>query len=98
MPAADDGVGCRLTQLTRENFREACALRVRPEQEGVVASVTESLAAAYVGRDVAWPRLIYDDDQLVGFIMACFDRAAKAERPVRRSASARRAQAHGVLV
>jgi diamine N-acetyltransferase len=79
MPAAEGGVGPRLTQVTRENFREACALQVKPEQEGVVASVTESLAAAYVGRDVAWPRLIYDGDQLVGFIMACFDPAAEAE-------------------
>jgi diamine N-acetyltransferase len=74
-----ESTGWRLTQVTRENFREACALHVKPEQEGVVASVTESLAAAYVGRDIAWPRLIYADDQLVGFIMACFDPSAEAE-------------------
>ena len=54
-------------------------MQVRPEQEGVVASVTESLAAAYVARDVAWPRLIYEGDQLVGFVMASFDPAAEAE-------------------
>lgn len=68
-----------LAQVTRENFEDACALQIRPEQEGVVASVTESLAAAYVARDFAWPRLVYDGDQLVGFIMAAFDPAAESE-------------------
>jgi hypothetical protein len=54
--------GLRLAQVTRENFKDACALHVKPEQEGVVASVTESLAAAYVARDIVWPRLVYDGD------------------------------------
>jgi len=71
--------GLRLAQVTRENFKDACALHVKPEQEGVVASVTESLAAAYVAGDIAWPRLVYDGDQLAGFIMAAFDPAAEAK-------------------
>lgn len=32
-----------------------------------------SLAEAYAQPEVAWPRLIYDGDQLVGFVMGGFD-------------------------
>jgi diamine N-acetyltransferase len=63
----------RLDLLTRENVRAACDLRLRPDQEHLVAPVAYSLAEAYVVPDIAWPRLIYDADQLVGFVMAAFD-------------------------
>ncbi len=62
----------RLEQVTRENVRAACELQLRPGQEDLVAPVAWSLAEAYVQQDVAWPRLIYDGDDLVGFIMAAF--------------------------
>ena len=62
----------RLEQVTRENVRAACELQLRPGQEGLVAPVAWSLAEAFVNQDVAWPRLIYDEDDLVGFIMAAF--------------------------
>lgn len=65
--------GLRLEPVTRENVRAACMLRLRPGQEGLVAPVAWSLADAYVSPDLAWPRLIYKGDQLVGFIMAAFD-------------------------
>ena len=35
--------------------------------------MVKSLAEAYVFHDYAWPRLIYDGDRLVGFLMAFFD-------------------------
>jgi diamine N-acetyltransferase len=61
-----------LAEVTAPNVRDACALRIKPEQGGMVAPVAESLAEAYVARDIAWPRLIYDGDQLVGFLMGGF--------------------------
>ncbi|ALG09112.1 GNAT family N-acetyltransferase [Kibdelosporangium phytohabitans] len=63
----------RLELVTPANVRAACDLTVLPEQEAVVAPVVVSLAEAYASRDTAWPRLVYDEDQLVGFIMAAFD-------------------------
>jgi diamine N-acetyltransferase len=64
--------GLRLEPVTQENVRAACELELRPDQEGLVAPVAWSLAEAYASPDVAWPRLVYDGDQLVGFIMAAF--------------------------
>lgn len=32
-----------------------------------------SLSEAYAHRDTAWPRLIMDDDRVVGFVMGNFD-------------------------
>jgi diamine N-acetyltransferase len=55
-----------------ENVRGACKLKTRPDQEDLVAPVAWSLAEAYTVPDIAWPRLIYDGGQLVGFIMAAF--------------------------
>jgi diamine N-acetyltransferase len=71
--------GLRLEQVTQENVRAACKLKLRPDQESLVAPVAWSLADAYASRDIAWPRLIYDGDQLVGFIMAAFDPDNPAE-------------------
>lgn len=64
--------GLRLEPVTQENVRAACTLKMRPDQEGLVAPVAWSLADAYTLPDIAWPRLIYDGDQMIGFIMAAF--------------------------
>jgi len=64
--------GPRLEPVTLENVRAACKLRLEPDQEDLVAPVAWSLADAYTVPDIAWPRLIYDDGQLVGFLMAAF--------------------------
>jgi diamine N-acetyltransferase len=64
--------GLRLDLVTQDNVRSACKLQLRPDQEHLVAPVAWSLATAYTMPDIAWPRLIYDADQLVGFIMAAF--------------------------
>lgn len=63
----------RTVPITSDNVQDACDLRVRPDQEGFVAPVAESLAQAYVHRDAAWPRLVLRNDRPVGFVMASFD-------------------------
>jgi diamine N-acetyltransferase len=64
--------GLRLDPVTQDNVRSACKLQLRADQDHLVAPVAWSLADAYTMPDIAWPRLIYDGDQLVGFIMAAF--------------------------
>lgn len=59
--------------VSPDNFDAAIGLKVRPDQEHLVAPVVKSLAEAYVHPDVAWPRLILDGDRPVGFLMAFFD-------------------------
>lgn len=71
--------GLRLEPVTPDNVRSACKLKLRVDQENLVAPVAWSLADAYAAPDIAWPRLIYDDDQMVGFIMAAFDPANPAD-------------------
>lgn len=63
----------RLEKITPENVDAACDLKVRPEQERFVAPVARSLADAYAHAEAAWPRLVVDGDQLVGFVMGGFD-------------------------
>ncbi|AUY51488.1 GNAT family N-acetyltransferase [Streptomyces sp. CB01881] len=63
----------RLELITPATIDAALALKVRPDQEGLVAPVAKSLAEAYAYGDTAWPRLIFDGDRLVGFLMAFFD-------------------------
>lgn len=65
----------RLETVGPHNVDAACDLVVRPEQEGVVAPVARSLADAYAHGDTAWPRLVFDGDRLVGFVMGGFDPA-----------------------
>ncbi|MFJ4438098.1 GNAT family N-acetyltransferase [Streptomyces sp. NPDC088923] len=63
-----------LATLTPDNLDAAIAVRVRPDQEHASTPVAESLAEAYVHpAGVAWPRLIMDEERVVGFLMAFFD-------------------------
>ncbi|MBT2365512.1 GNAT family N-acetyltransferase [Streptomyces sp. ISL-10] len=71
----------RLETITPGNVLAACALAVRPDQKDFVAPVARSLAEAYAQPDVAWPRLIFDGDRLVGFVMAFFDVRFNPEDP-----------------
>lgn len=70
----------RLERITPKNYEAALALSVRPDQADLVAPVVNSLAEAYVFADRAWPRLIYDEDRLVGFLMAFLDLPWAPER------------------
>ncbi|MEV0256269.1 GNAT family N-acetyltransferase [Streptomyces sp. NPDC050732] len=60
----------RLEKITPDNVEAAVAIKVRPDQEKFVSPVAKSLAKAYASPDVAWPRLIFDGEELVGFVMA----------------------------
>jgi diamine N-acetyltransferase len=62
-----------LAEVTDDNLGDACRLTVAPHQRDYVAPVAESLAQAYVQPGVAWPRLVYAGDELVGFVMGAFD-------------------------
>ncbi|MFD4690511.1 GNAT family N-acetyltransferase [Streptomyces sp. NPDC058463] len=63
----------RLEKITPDNVDAALALRVHPHQERNVSPVATSLAEAYAFGEPAWPRLIFDGDRLVGFLMAFLD-------------------------
>lgn len=69
----------RLAELTPGNVAAACRIGVRPEQQKFVAPVAESIAEAYVHYSTAWPRLILDDDRVVGFVMGGFDPASEID-------------------
>ncbi|GAB3796324.1 GNAT family N-acetyltransferase [Micromonospora zhanjiangensis] len=62
----------RLEKITPDNVESACRIAVRPDQERFVSPVAWSLAEAYAQPAVAWPRLIVDGDELVGFLMGFF--------------------------
>lgn len=62
----------RLERVTPANVEAAIALKVRPDQERFVSPVVKSLAEAYAHPESAWPRLIFDGEELVGFVMAFF--------------------------
>ena len=59
----------RLDPVTKDNIDEVLALDVREDQKGFVSPNAESLAQAYVYSETAWPFAVYDDDNIVGFIM-----------------------------
>ena len=61
-----------LAKITPDNVLPACRLKMRPEQEGLVSPVAQSLAEAYAQPEIAWPRLIVDGEQPVGFVMGFF--------------------------
>lgn len=62
----------RLAELTVDNLPAAVGIRLAPGQERFVAPVVNSIAEAYVN-PTAWPRVILDDDEVVGFVMGNFD-------------------------
>ncbi|WP_430780751.1 GNAT family N-acetyltransferase [Actinoplanes sp. G11-F43] len=59
-----------LRKIDASNLEAALAVTVRPDQADLVEPVVKSLAEAYVHAEYAWPRLIVDGDQPVGFVMA----------------------------
>ncbi len=73
----------RLEKVTPDNVEAAVALKVRPDQERFVSTVVKSLAEAYAQPrpGTAWPRLVYDGDELVGFVMAFFDVRFEPDNP-----------------
>ncbi|MFI8086478.1 GNAT family N-acetyltransferase [Kitasatospora sp. NPDC086009] len=71
----------RLEKVTPATVDAALELKVRPDQEQLVSPVAKSLAEAYAHGDTAWPRVLFDGDRAVGFVMAFFDIAFRPDRP-----------------
>jgi diamine N-acetyltransferase len=63
----------RLEELSASNIVAANTLTLKPGQEQYVAPVSHSIAEAYVNPTTAWPRVVLEDDDVVGFIMGNFD-------------------------
>jgi diamine N-acetyltransferase len=62
----------RLAELTPDTLAAAVRMPLKPGQEKFVAPVVMSVAEAYV-TPTAWPRVVLDGEQVVGFIMGNFD-------------------------
>ncbi len=73
--------GVRLEQVTEDNLKAVCALRVGPGQGHLVADNLWSLAEAYVHHEHAWPRAIVRDGTIVGFLMLLIDPEHDDGRP-----------------
>ncbi|MFF0468521.1 GNAT family N-acetyltransferase [Micromonospora zamorensis] len=71
----------RLVKITEHNVEAACRVSVRPDQEKFSSPVAWSLAEAYAQPEVAWPRLIVEVDEIVGFLMGFFDIVWDPARP-----------------
>ena len=65
---ADRAAHVSLREITPENVRDVCALRVRDDQRNLVATNAQSLAQAYAHPE-AWPRAIFAGETPVGFLM-----------------------------
>lgn len=65
-----------IQEVTRENWPEACDLKVAPEQEEYVPSVAISVAEGYIRphkQEIVTPYAIYADGEMVGFFAYSYD-------------------------
>lgn len=58
-----------LIEISKENIDEVLALSVDESQKTFVSTNAESLAQAYAYSETAHPFAVYEDSDLVGFIM-----------------------------
>jgi diamine N-acetyltransferase len=64
----------RLVEIADENRDAVCAVRVHPDQERFVASVTKSLDDAVTTPEgEPWYRAVYAGDEPVGFVMVSWN-------------------------
>ena len=59
--------------ITEDNFIDAFNLQLDAAQEKFVSHPIRSLAQAYVYREQCQPFGIYNDDQMVGYVMVIYD-------------------------
>jgi diamine N-acetyltransferase len=59
----------QLREIKEDNFRDCIRLNVSDHQKNFVASNVYSIAQAYIHYGSAFPFGIYDNDQMVGFVM-----------------------------
>jgi diamine N-acetyltransferase len=64
----DSNTTVTLREVTKENLHLVLRLKVKPEQERLVASNAVSIAQAHFW-ETAWFRAIYVDDTPIGFVM-----------------------------
>jgi len=62
-----------LKKITEENFIQAFNLKLAKGQEKFVSHPIRSLAQAYVYRDQCQPFGIYNDDEMIGYVMVIYD-------------------------
>jgi diamine N-acetyltransferase len=89
----------RLEELSASNIVAANSLTLKPGQDQFVAPVSQSIAEAAVSPESAWPRVVLEDDDVVGFIMGNFDPDSSQETfrsCIWRINVAATAQSHGV--
>ncbi|MCU1571686.1 MAG: putative acetyltransferase [Naasia sp.] len=88
-----------LEELNAGNVVAANSLTLKPGQEQFVAPVSHSISEAYVNPTTAWPRVVLEDGEVVGFIMGNFDPDASHDEfrsCIWRINVAADAQGHGV--
>lgn len=64
----------RLLDVTKENYKLLLKLEVFEEQKKHVAPIANCLASAYVYRECIYPFAIYNDNDLIGFIMSRYNK------------------------
>lgn len=69
----------RLEELSAKTIVAANSLTLRPGQEQFVTPVSYSIADAYLSPVTSWPRVVLEDDEVVGFIRGNFDPEAPQE-------------------
>ena len=65
-----------IRKINRSNYEECIALKVRKDQENFVASNIRSLVEAAYEPELH-PLAIYNDDQMIGFVLYDFDEDIK---------------------
>ena len=63
----------KLRKIAEDNFVHAFELKLAAGQEQYVSHPIRSLAQAYVYREQCQPFGIYDDDEMVGYVMVIYD-------------------------
>ena len=58
-----------LEPVTKDNLDNLLRLKVRDSQKSFVSTTAESLSQAYVYAETAFPFAVYNDQDVVGFIM-----------------------------
>jgi len=69
----------RLEELSASNIVAANSLTLRPGQEQFVTPTSYAIADAYVNPLTSWPRVVLNEDQVVGFVRGNFDPEAQQE-------------------
>ena len=69
----------RLEELSARTIVAANNLTLRPGQEQFVTPPSYEIAEGYINPVTSWPRVVIDDDEVVGFIRGNFDADAQQE-------------------